>query len=572
MIVARLSRLAGAAAIALGTLLAACAQDNAGDDRAMADPGVSGPAATTASNPNTTAGADDRPNILLIVADDLGFADVGFNGSEIPTPNIDALAAAGMQMTNFYTGLACSPTRAMLLSGVDNHLAGLGVMNGPTRDDHQNVPGYVGHMNHRVASMAALLSDAGYDTYMTGKWHLGADIETGPRARGFRRSFVSLDGAAHLGPWDWRGPQPAEYRDGDKLVHVDDDFYSTRFYTDRMLDYIELDRDDGRPFFAYLAYTAPHWPLQAPAESIERFRGRYDAGFEALYHQRLNRQRELGIVPANLPAIPDERFNPRWADMPDEERAFAARRMEIYAAMVSDLDTHIGRVVEYLRAIDEFDDTLIMFISDNGAESNRRDLAPDIQAHVGVEYDHSLDNLGSATSYVMYGRNWASASATPFARHKATAFEGGIHVPAFVHYPARVDGGTKSAIVATVVDLLPTFLDIAGAEHPGDRYRGREVLPPQGSSLLPAWYENDDSVRSVDAIFGWELYGHRSIRQGDWKITWDRAAPEAERRWQLFNLADDPFEQQDLAVSQPQVFRRMLAAWDEYEATNAIIY
>ena len=563
-------------AVVLATTLglSACSPDE--PSRSTVDGGPSADStldnAAGAGQPGVGANANERPNIVLIVADDLGFGDLGYNGSEIPTPNIDALAAQGMRMTNFYSSLACSPTRAMLMSGMDNHLAGLGVMNAPIREDHQDQPGYLGYLNFRVASLASLLSDAGYDTYMTGKWHLGSEVDTGPRARGFKRSFVSLDGAAHLGPWDWRGPQPANYRDGDELVQVDEDFYSTRFYTERMIEYIEQDRPEDRPFFAYLAYTAPHWPLQAPAESIARFQGDYDDGYEALYAARLARQRALGIASEQTPAIDNARFNPRWQDLSPEDQAFAARRMEIYAAMVSDLDTYIGEVIDYLRTIDEFDNSLIVFISDNGAESGRRDLTPNIAEHVGIEYDHSLENLGSATSYVMYGRNWASASATPFHRHKATAFEGGVHVPAFAHFPGQIEPGTSNAAIATVADLLPTFLDIADATHPGTRYRDRDVLPPQGTSLMPLWRGESTTVRDDEQVFGFELYGHRSVRRGNWKLVWDRALPEEERRWQLYNLAADPFEQNDLSEDDPTQFQSMLNAWDQYAADSGVIF
>lgn len=521
--------------------------------------------------PGAAAQTDGRPNILFILADDLGYADVGAFGGEIPTPNIDALAHDGMLLTSFYTGMTCSPTRAMFMSGMDNHLSGLGVMGGPRRPEHENQPGYVGYLNFEVVSLARLMSDAGYDTYMTGKWHLGDDVETGPRARGFKRSFVSLDGAAHLGPWDWRGPTPARYRDGDEIVHVGDDFYSTRFYTERMIEYIEQDRGNGRPFFAWLAYTAPHWPLQAPAASIARFKGWYDDGYEALYARRLARQRELGLAPDGAEPIDDARFEPRWDELSDEEKKVAARHMEIYAAMVSDLDEYIGRVVDYLKEIDEYENTLIVFASDNGPESSRIDLSPGIQEHVGQEYDHSLENLGSATSYVNYGANWASASATPWNRHKATAFEGGIRVPAFAHFPGRVPRGTRSDEVATIMDLLPTFLALAGSAHPGSPYGGRDVLPPRGTSLLPLIYGDADAVRRADAPFGWELFGHRGVRRGEWKLVWDRALPEGERRWQLFDLGGDPFEQHDLSRSRPEMLAEMIAVWERYARNNGVI-
>jgi arylsulfatase len=513
-----------------------------------------------------------RPNILFILADDLGYADLGVFGSEIPTPNIDALAKNGMLLTDFYAGMTCSPTRAMLMSGTDNHIAGLGVMGAPTRADQKGQPGYEGYLNFRVAALAELMSDAGYDTYMTGKWHLGETVQTGPHARGFKRSFVSLDGAAHLGGWDWRGPQPAKYRDGDKEVHVGDDWYTTRDYTKKMLGYIDQDRAAGKPFFAYLAYTAPHWPLQAPKEAIAKFRGKYDAGYEALYAQRFARQKELGLLPQDAAPIDNARFRPRWSALSAEDRQFEARRMEIYAAMVSDLDRYVGEVIDHLKKTGQYDNTFIMFMSDNGAESTRRDLQPGIREHIGKEYDHSLENLGSATSYVMYGANWASVSATPFNRHKATGFEGGVHVPAFVHYPRKVARGSRSDAVGTVMDLLPTFLALAGTQHPGPRYRGREVVVPRGVSLLPMLYGEAGAVHPPGEILGWELFGQRGVRQGDWKLVWDSTQPAAQRRWQLFDLSKDIAEQRDLATSDPARFAQMQQGWEKYDREVGVVY
>lgn len=513
-----------------------------------------------------------RPNIVFILADDLGYADLGVFGSEIPTPNLDRLAKSGMLLTDFHTSMTCSPTRAMLMSGTDNHLAGLGVMGRPTREDQQGKPGYEGVLNERVAALPELLTDAGYNTYMVGKWHLGSDAATGPHARGFRRVFASVDGAAHLGSWDWRGPQDAQFFDGDELVTVGEDWYSTRDYTKKVIDFIEQDRVEGKPFFAYLAYTAPHWPLQAPEESIAKFKGQYDAGFEALYEERLARQKELGLVARDAAPIDHARFSPRWSALSDEEKRFASRRMEIYAAMVSDLDHHVGEVIAYLEQIGELDNTFILFASDNGAEPDRRDLQPNIAQHVGKAYDHSLDNLGSATSYVMYGRDWASASATPWNRHKFTAFEGGTRVPAFATFPGRIEAGTRNDAMATIMDVLPTFLDLAGTSHPGATYQGRQVLQPQGRSMLPMLLGDAPTVHPDETEFGWELFGQRAVRQGDWKLVWDNSLPEDERRWQLFDLSTDPFEQKDLAKIHPERYQQMLEQWSRYEEKNGVIY
>ena len=513
---------------------------------------------------------DERPNIVLIVADDLGYSDLGIFGSEIPTPNLDALASAGMVLTQFYANMTCSPTRAMLFSGTDSHVAGLGVMGRPRNPVQQDQPGYEGYLNFRVASLAELLRDAGYRTYMTGKWHLGMDVETSPAARGFDRSFVSLDGAAHLGGLSWNGPGLAPYRDGEELVTVGEEFYTTRFYTERMIEYIESDRADDAPFFAYLAYTAPHWPLQAPPESVAKFAGWYDAGYEALYRERLERARTLGLVPADFTGIPPVAGQPRWEELSDEERRIEARKMEIYAAMVSDLDEYIGRFIAYLESIGELDDTFIFFMSDNGPEGLRRDLAAPLSDWVAECCDNSYENLGAGDSYVMYGPNWARAGTVPFRDTKASAFEGGIRVPAFAAWPGVVPAGTRSGAFGTVMDLLPTFLELAGTSHPGEAYRERPVAPPRGASLLPLLRGDADAVHSADYWVGWELYGHRAIRRGDWKIVWDpREGDDA--AWKLFNLAEDPGEQQDLAAAAPERLLELQDLWERYVQESGVI-
>ena len=517
------------------------------------------------------AAGHTQPNILLLVADDLGYADIGAFGSEIPTPNIDALARQGMLLTNFYSSLACSPTRSMLMSGTDNHRAGLGVMGRPGRKDQIDQPGYEGYLNFRVASLADLMTDAGYNTYMTGKWHLGTTAETGPIARGFKKAFVSLDGAAHLGNLSWNGPGLAPYRDGTELVNVGSDFYTTQFYTERMIQYIEADRNEHKPFFAYLAYTAPHWPIQAPAESVARFRGKYDAGYRVLYEQRLERLQKLGLAPAAVGPTESTSLQAAWDKLSAEEKKAEARKMEIYAAMVSDLDSYIGKVIEYLKAIDEFDNTFIMFLSDNGAEASRREIVPPLSDWVKKCCDNSYANLGRGNSYIMYGPEWARGGSAHLRRSKGTAFEGGIHVPALVYYPKSVAAGTRSNAFGTVMDLLPTFLELAGTQHPGGNYRGREILPVTGKSLLPVWTGVANNIHPADEYTGWELYGHRAIRQGDWKIVWDPTERE-KARWYLFNLAADPGERNDLSAQNPVRLAEMIKLWDAYAITNGVIY
>jgi arylsulfatase len=309
--------------------------------------------------------AGSRPNVLIIVADDLGYTDLGVFGSEIHTPNLDRLAKTGTILTNYYSSPLCAPTRAMLLSGTDHHLAGEGLM-GMAVDD---APGYEGYLNHRVVSLATRLQSAGYHTYMAGKWHLGNEEDQSPTARGFERSFTLLDGAAtHFNDMGGGLGTTAHYRDDGKLVQsLPQNFYSAVYYTDKMLEYLKSRAGDGRPFFAYLAYTTPHWPIQARDEDIDRYRGRYNEGYEVLRQRRWAGWKAAGMASKNaeMPNLPPS--YKAWDSLSDKERAGSIRTMEVYAAMIERMDTEIGRVLDYLRSSGQLDNTLIMFQSDNGA-------------------------------------------------------------------------------------------------------------------------------------------------------------------------------------------------------------
>ena len=305
--------------------------------------------------PEQPATQIDRPNVLLIVADDLGYSDLGVFGGEINTPNLDAIGHNGILLTQFYSASTCSPTRAMLLSGTDNHLAGLGHMYEEMRANQVGYPGYEGYLNFRVASLAEIMRDAGYRTLMTGKWHLGLTEETSPHARGFERSFtLAQGGAAHLGDMPLIGAYPSIYREDGKLAGIPDDFYSSRFYARKLIEYLESSDTDGRPFFAYLAFTAPHWPLQAPRESVEKYAGSYDAGWDALQKERFENMKKLGLIDRD--ALPFARLEtePAWQDLPDDEKQIEARKMEVFAAMVDDMDRYTGEVIDYLKSSGQF--------------------------------------------------------------------------------------------------------------------------------------------------------------------------------------------------------------------------
>lgn len=520
-----------------------------------------------------------RPNFLVIVADDLGFSDIGAFGGEINTPNLDRLAHAGTRLTDFHSAPACSPTRAMLLTGTDHHVAGIGTMLEVAAPGFRGAPGYEGYLNDRVVALPELLRDAGYLTLMSGKWHLGNTIERSPWARGFERSFALLPaGASHYSANAGGGfsPVPTLYTEDDRFVTVGDDFYSSDHYTDTLLRYLgERPEDDDRPFFAYLPFQAPHWPLQAPEESIAAYRGRYDAGPDVLREERLAALKRLGLCPADVVAHPVVADGaPEWADMTAEERALSARTMEVYAAMVDRMDWNIGRVIDYLADTGELDDTVVIFLSDNGAEGAMVEAMPlrgaEIAARIARYCDNSLDSLGGPTSFAWYGPRWAQAATAPSRLHKAFTTEGGIRVVGFVTWPGFARKGEIGTAFTTVMDIAPTVLELAGTAHPGTVYRDREVAPMRGRSLVPYLSGASDAVHDDHTGTGWELFGRRAIRQGDWKAL-HLPAPYGPGAWQLYDLSRDPGEIDDQAAARPEKLAELLELWDRYVEENGVI-
>lgn len=518
------------------------------------------------------AWAAEQPNILLILADDLGFSDIASFGGEIETPSLDQLAGEGVRMTDFYAAPTCSPTRAMLMSGTDNHLVGLGTMAEvlPFAKSLQGRPGYEGHLNGRAHSLPRLLKDGGYVTYMAGKWHLGKADDQGPHAWGFDRSLTLLEGgASHFKPLPGSTVrvENVSYREGGKPVELPENFFSSDFYTDKLIDYIESGRASGKPFFAYAAYTAPHWPLHAPEAYIDRYRGRYAAGYEAIRKARIERLKRLGLVdPQFVAAAPASVPSPQWQQLDAAERALQARKMEVYAAMVEHLDMNIGRLIDYLKRIGEYENTLIVFMSDNGAagEDHAKGYSPG-----DGRTDDSLANIGRRGSNINYGYRWAEVSATPFSLVKGTTAEGGIAVPTIVRLPAAMggDGGRILHGFGRVDDLAPTFLEVAGLPLPGDSYRGESRAPMTGRSLLAMLAGGQaDTPRQVAG----ELFGQAYVRDGDWKLVAARAPhsgpplPDRPYEWKLYNLAEDRGETTDLAARHPQKVEELKAQWRRY--------
>ncbi len=523
---------------------------------------------------------DRRPNVVMIVADDMGFADMGSFGGEIRTPNLDALAMGGVRFTQFYTHASCSPTRSMLLSGVDTHLNVLGNMDEWTAPNQVGVPGYEGYLNDRVATLPELLTDAGYHTYMTGKWHMWKQPDQIPAARGFERDFSLLDGAGSY--WDMTNltalsPRLVFTEDGRYLDELPGDYYATRTYTDKMIDFIESDRGDGKPFFAYVAHQAPHDPYHLPRSWRNRHVGEYDFGWDVVRQQRLARQVELGIMPAETQLAERMWFVPDPTQLAPAPRALLGKKMELYAGMVENMDFHIGRLVSYLKEIGEYDNTIFIVFGDNGAEGT--DLFEMIAGTPGTlnylfaasKWSQTHPNAwGDPGSFVGYGPMWAQVSMTPFSQYKGWVAEGGVRNALIVSGPAvgRPAGSINHGVMH-VSDIMPTLLEIAGATYPESR--GGHQLPPLiGESWVSLLAGEVDSPRSDRDYMAWEVFGNQALRQGDWKIRW-QYRPYGKEAWELFNVVDDPAERHDLADDQPDRVRALVGLWDEYVLANNVI-
>ncbi|WP_223503916.1 arylsulfatase [Pseudomonas sp. GL-RE-29] len=529
---------------------------------------------TLGSSLAMAASADSaQPNILLIVADDLGYSDLGSYGGDINTPTLDQLAKDGLQFTNMYAAPTCSITRSMLMSGTDNHLAGLGTMAEALQPFQRGKPGYEGYLNQRSYSIAELLKQGGYSTLMVGKWHLGLEADQGPDQRGFEQSFTLLEGgASHFKPAsvDPTKIEQVHYRENGKAVELPEDFYSSDFYTDKLISYLQNSKKDGKPFFAYAAFTSPHWPLQAPKEYLDKYKGRFDQGYDSVRLARIERMKNLGLMASDAQPAKPLPVNPKlpgWEQLSLEQKSVEARKMEIYAAMVDNLDHNIGRLVEYLRQSGQYDNTLIVFMSDNGAAGeNHAQFYPP-----GAHTDNSYANLGQKGSQIDYGLRWAEVSAAPFHLFKGTTAEGGISVPAIVHLPKAMQRQGVERGVARVDDLAPTFLELADIPLPTDTAKH----PITGKSMLPM-LAGKGGPHGNDSLAG-ELFGNAYYREGNLKLLGmrpqagfgDNAQP---LQWQLFDVGQDRGETTDLAASQPETVQRLKAAWLKYAQQVGVVF
>jgi arylsulfatase len=539
----------------------------------------------------------NKPNLLVILADDLGYSDLGCYGGEIRTPNLDALAADGLRFTQTYNSSRCCPSRASLLTGIYPHQAGIGLMTGKD----QGVPGYRGRLNDQCVTLAEVLRPAGYATLACGKWHL----KPGPIERGFDE-FYGFVGGYGVNSWDSnmmvRLPQGRPQRG-----YAKGEFYAANAITDHALDFINTAREKHKPWLLYLAYQAPHFPLQAPASVIQKYIATYERGWDVLRADRLERMKQLGIVPANQslpPRSPIDSFeaakrigsmtsdgcNPSWNSLEPKRRADLARRMAAYAAMVEVMDDNIGRVVASLREKGELDNTLILFLSDNGAcaewESFGFDLDPekfrnsrpgqgiDVNTQKATNILHegaALAAMGGSESLFSYGSAWANFCNTPFRMYKHFTHEGGIRSPLIAHWPARIAGkGEWRQNIAHITDIMATCVEVGQAAYPGAS-TNCDTPPMSGRSLLPAFRNEPEQPRTL--VF--EHENNIAIREGDWKLlaqnalTRDGFKPDV--RWELYNLADDPSEQHNFAAMKPELVERLSRKFmEEARRTNIL--
>ena len=481
-----------------------------------------------------------RPNIVVILVDDMGFSDIGCYGSEIPTPNLDKLAAGGLRFTQFYNTGRCCPTRASLLTGLYPHQAGVGHMTEDRGED-----GYRGDLNDRCVTIAEVLRSAGYRTAMTGKWHVTKFVEPRDKAkkynwplqRGFDHYFGIIQGGA-----DYFRPKPLTLEN--EIVPPGDGFYTTDAFVDRALQFIGQG-ETRRPFFLYLAFNAPHFPLMAPAEEIARFRGKYEIGWDTLRQRRHARQIKLGIMDKAWALSPRPPAVKAWDTLPRQQQDRFDHIMAIYAAVVAHIDTAVGRLVDGLRQRGELDNTLLFFLSDNGAN-----------AESGPNGRLEGARPGATGSTVFEGQSWATLSNTPLRRYKHFNHEGGIATPLIVHWPARIKtSGELRSQPGHLIDLMPTCLEVAGAVYPTE-FKGHAIQPMEGKSLTPA-FANQPIER--DAIY-WEHEGNAAIRVGDWKLVrLGRNGP-----WELYNLKSDRTELHDLASAQPERAAQLAAKWNAW--------
>ncbi|CAA0126162.1 Arylsulfatase [Halioglobus japonicus] len=513
--------------------------------------------------------ASEPPNIVLIVADDIGYSDFGAFGGEIDTPNIDALARAGVRFSNFHAASSCAPTRAMLLTGVDNHRAGVGSMRELMPLSHRGEPGYDGVLNESVQTIASMMQASGYRTWVAGKWHLGIEDSNLPPARGFDGSVIQADSGSdnfEMRPYLPMYPEARWFENGRRMQSLPEDFYSSRYFVDWTIAFLEATRAEGKPFFAYLAFQANHLPLQAPAEFIDAYRGHYTQGWAKVREARIQKIRELDLfeTPATFAAGPAQ---DEWDGLTEQQQYFEARRMQAYAGMATAMDYEIGRLITYLRDSGQYQNTVFVLFSDNGATATEPYDNAYGRRWLESNYHRETETLGEKGSWVAAGSHWGRVSNTPLAGTKFSSGEGGVRVPLIVSGLSSAAQGAVNREFTYITDLAPTLLEIAGIESPqvvpaAQTMTGRSLLPMM-TAAAPAPYRSDEAL-------GYEFSGNSALYQGDYKLVRNQP-PAGDRQWRLYKIDEDPGETTDLRERMPDLYQNMLAEYDAYASENGVL-
>lgn len=511
------------------------------------------------------ARSDTRPNILLIVADDLGYSDIGAYGGEIDTPNIDMLAATGLSFSNYHTAPVCAVTRAMLLSGNDNHIAGMG-----SQDLEAKAFGYEGYLTNRIVPVPVLLQKTGYHTSIAGKWHLGVAPEHLPSNKGFEQSFVIPEGVAnHYSDKGWLARDPVTtYLENNLPVNWNEGDYSTDVYTSKIIEFIDNNKDSGKPFFAFAAYTSPHWPLQVDEAYWKKYEGKYSEGYDVLKQKRFDNLKKLGFLPelAQLPRVHESVTS--WVSLSENEQLIEARKMELYAGMVDNLDVNIGRIVSYLKQTGQFENTLIVFMSDNGAAANDFYYHPYFAKFLTENYTDAYAEMGKKDSFISYGPQWAEASSAPFRYFKGYTTQGGINSPMIISGAHVEHKGTISKTFTSLLDIAPTFYEYAQIDYPST-FAGASVYPLKGASMGPLLANKTKQVHDENYVFAIEHRQNIMLRKGDWKLV-NEIKPFDPNNFALYKISDDVREHNDVKKDYPEVYQDLLAHWKTYQQESQI--
>ena len=520
----------------------------------------------------TAISAPSRPNIVLLVADDVGYSDIGAFGSEIETPNIDSLASQGMRLSNFHVTGSCAPTRATLLTGVDHHLAGIGNMVETTPLSQHGKPGYEGVLNDKVVTLPTLLGDAGYRTSIAGKWHLGHEKENLPPARGFDHSVIQADSGSdnyEMRPYLPMKSRAYWYEDGRELQSLPENFYSSTFFVDKTIDYLKQGEGLQRPFFAYVAFQANHMPIQAPMAFVDHYQGRYDQGWSVLREQRRERAVALGLTPADAP-LATLASTRDWGVLSPEEKHYEARRMEAYAGMATAMDHEIGRLIEYLKQTGQYENTLFVFMSDNGAAESDPYTSLIGRSWLNWNYEHSAEHMGEKGSWISIGPSWASAANSPLNGYKFFASEGGIRVPLIITGPSLGVQAKTSQALTHIADIAPTILAVAGVEPPNGVHDGKQIERMHGSDLLPLLRGDAQLAYAPEQAISYELAGNSAVFQGNYKLL-RNLAPLGDGEWHLYDLRTDPGEVNDLREQQPKLVAELQSRYRQYELATGTL-